>query len=113
MLGSAAVHFQTQGLGIRFYTRSSRVCHIFNHRSSDLSLSEGIDFQELNACPVNSRTNKQIANCKAFMCDADCRLEHFDAYDDLASIAERLVHVALPNKECPGRCVACVLFLCR
>ena len=44
------------------------------------------------------------------MCDADCGLEDFDAYDDLASIAERLVRVALPNKECPGQCVACVLF---
>ena len=33
------------------------------------------------------------------MCDADCRLQHFDAYDDLASIAERLVHVALPFFE--------------
>jgi hypothetical protein len=85
-------------------------CRVFTHRSSDLSALEGIDFQELNACLVNSRTNQQIANCKAFTCLADCRLDNFDAYDDLASIAERLVRVAMPDKECPGQCVSRALF---
>ena len=80
------------------------------------SVREGVDFKELNACLVNSRTNELIANCKAYMCHADCRLEHFDSYEDPASIAERLVRVAMPNKEYPAQYVLCVLFvvlLCR
>ncbi len=50
------------------------------------------------------------------MCHADCRLQHFDYNEDPASIAHRLVHVAMPNKECPAEYVLCVLFvvlLCR
>ena len=78
---------------------------VFSHRSTDLSVDEGIDFHELNACLINSRTNEKIANCKAYICDAGCSLEDFDAYDDLATIAERLVRVALPNKERPAECV--------
>jgi hypothetical protein len=86
------------------------------HRTSDLSVHEGVDFQELNAHLVNSRTNESIANCKAYMCHADCKLEHFDAYEDLAAIAARLVQVALPKQESPEAYVCCVLFivlLCR
>jgi hypothetical protein len=87
------------------------VC-VFILRSPDLSVLEGIDFQRLDCCLVNSRTNQQIANCKAYVCGGDCRLDSFDAYDDLASIAERLVRVAMPEKDCPGQCVARALFFC-
>jgi hypothetical protein len=92
--------------------RSCGAGRVFTHRSSDLSVLEGIDFQRLECCLSNSRTNQQIANCKAYACLAHCRLEDFDSYDDLASIAERLVRVAMPEKECPAEWVALGLLFC-
>ena len=72
-------------------------------------MDEGIDFQELNAHLVNCRTNESIAHCKAYMCRADCKLEDFDAYEDLAAIASRLLQVASPKQEDPEAYACCVL----
>ena len=63
-------------------------------------------FDALHAVLINSRTGQAMAHCKAYFCYDSCCLQDFDAEcDDLATIADRLVRVALPKKKCPGEYV--------